>query len=719
MMEKIEQQNVISSLQEFGNLIIIDSSLNIIAVSGSVQSFTKMPIDQLLGSSFQHFLNTLWNGDYTKFLNTVNALIAKKIPSQVFAKKIRKSYYYFKLNLYKGLVYIEWEEQHRKHISVSRMNELGFLFDEIYTNNWNFLCKALHKLLKFERVFVLQVHETRQSRVIAEFLKTDGISLDEKEFAESFLPPESMSYFKSLPYRYIPDLTKINQKLYSLDPDIHLLCSQLAPPITLHKAYLKSIGVRAALFFPLYLEGQFWGLVVAHHSKAKKTDLQQRKLCTFVVQSAMSKFENLVKQGLIEQNHQLLEVENTLKQSLANNRTINCAMVQNMSLLSEMVHADGFGIYNQGDVFFHGDVPDIDLFYELVDYLQHTSHKTVFKDYNFRLNHGAHFSQRLPFAGLLCYTLGKDKDYYLIWFRREHISSIVQFEVNDQNGDDQVHTWEQSIHDSARPWDDNDLKFINNLQQTIQESIVSKATEKQLLTDELRTLNNELEMFTFSLSHDLKNPLSILKMGIQFLQSAGDTIASDKKDAWLRNLSGSITNIEDIIDNIVTISQSKTAAMAKDPIPMSYTIKKIFREAILLHGSPQCKPYFGRLLPLWGEKSALYQVFLNIINNAVKYSCYCVKPKIWIDSTMDEHRVCYSIKDNGIGIPSENLPHIFDIFIRANNAQSFHGTGVGLSLVKRIMDRLGGLIEIESTEGSGTTIKLYFPITSPFPASML
>lgn len=706
-------------LQGFGNLIVTDYGLTILALSESVQLFIKQDVSELLGTPLEDFLFTILGDKYEKFSRTLYALIDQRIPSQVFSQKLRNQYYYFKLSAYKGIVYIEWEEQHRKHIPVSRMNELGFLFDEIYINNWSYLCKALAKLLKFERVFILQVHETGQSSIISEYTRGNNIKLSGTEFDQSFFPSSSLTYYKSLPYRYNPHVTATKQKLYTLDPTIHLLCSQLISMPKLHEIYLKSIGVQAALFFPLYLEGQFWGLVIAQHHKAKKIDLQQRKLCTFIVQSAMSKFENSFKQDLIEQNQQLQEAEATLKQSLVNNKTINCAMVQNMDLLLQMVNADGFAIYNQGDVFFSGITPDVDQFYELIKYLQLHSNKTIFKDYNFRLQHGANFSSPLPFAGILYYTIGKDKDYYLIWFRKETISSIVQLEVYEQAGQDYIKTWEEPICDSAQPWDETDLKFVHSLQNILQDSIVSKATEKQLLTDELQTMNNELEMFTFSLSHDLKNPLSILKMGLQFLSNSGHAISIDKKNEWLKNLRGSVGNIEDIVDNIVQINQTKSSAMVKDPVPMSYTIHKICKEGMLLHDCNHCELKLGTLLPLWGEKSALYQIFLNIINNALKYSQMRKQPILWIESSMDEKQVCYMIKDNGIGIPAKTLPHIFDIFIRASNVHSVQGSGIGLSLVKRIMERLGGLIEIESVEDQGTTVRLYFPIVSPFPSTML
>lgn len=718
---KSEHQQIYNNnpLQSFGHLIITDYKLQIQAISESALSFSPLPPNELLGSSLEIFLLSLLGKKYKKLNKKLFSIISKRIPNQFFSTKINHQLYYFKLHAFKGHVYIEWEDQQRKHLPLSRMNELGFLFDDTFISNWNHLCKALLSLLKFERVFTLQIYETGQSCVIAEHRNGNEITLKGKEFDRSFLPSALTTYYNSLSYRYVPSLNDSKQQLYTIDPDITLLCSQLMPMPQLHERYLKSIGVKSALFFPLYLQGEFWGLVIAQHPQERKVDLHQRKLCTFIVQSAMSKFENKFKQGLIEQSEQLQESENTLKQALAHNKTLNCAMVQHMELLQAMAQADGFAIYDQGDVYFSGLTPNIDLFNELIQYLQENCTKTIFKDYNFRLQHGMHLSQPLPFAGLLYYTLGKEKNYYLVWFRKEKISSIVQFEEYEIEGKSQIKTWEQSIYDSALPWDENDLKFINLLQQIIQESIVSKATEKQTLTDELKILNNELEMFTFSLSHDLKNPLSILKMGLQFLRTAGHNLSNEKKEEWLKNLSGSVSNIEDIIDNIVNLNRSKSSTLAKDPIPMAYTIQKICKESVMIYNAPHCKIKLGQLLPVWGEKSALFQVFLNIINNAIKYSRERKQPILTIDSEMDDLQVCYLINDNGIGIPSEYLPTIFDIFVRASNANTVEGTGVGLSLVKRIMERMGGSIEIDSVEAEGTTIRLYFPIVSPFPITMM
>src|SRR5690606_24111448 len=115
------------------------------------------------------------------------------------------------------------------------------------------------------------------------------------------------------------------------------------------------------------------------------------------------------------------------------------------------------------------------------------------------------------------------------------------------------HIWEESIRDSAIPWDESDLSFVESLHRIVNEAIIYKTKEKSLLTEELLAMNNELEMFTFTLSHDLKNPLSILKMGLQFLEVSDHNLTAEKRMHWYKNLLGSILNIEDIINNIVTV----------------------------------------------------------------------------------------------------------------------------------------------------------------------
>ncbi|HAU55743.1 MAG TPA: hypothetical protein DCW66_21665, partial [Sphingobacterium sp.] len=225
------------------------------------------------------------------------------------------------------------------------------------------------------------------------------------------------------------------------------------------------------VFFRICIDDDFWGLVVAQHNEKRVVDLQQRKLCTFAIQAATSKYESHVKQNLLERTELLKLAEEELKKSLSENKMVNCALIQHMDILTQLVDADGLAIFNQGDVFSYGQSPPKAQFYELIQFLQKHTDKALFKDYNFRLNHQENFKEKLGFAGLMYLKVGLENDYYIVWFRRENSSQVMQMELKEeQDGKKQLKIWEDTRYDVAKPWNDAEINFVLRLNQIIKES---------------------------------------------------------------------------------------------------------------------------------------------------------------------------------------------------------------------------------------------------------
>lgn len=711
-------------LQGFCFLIAVDTDLNILGISENALSLIQKTESEIVHTHIKEYYFLAFPHLVKKHYSLLQRFITEKLPKQIVLDPIDETYYYFSVSKTDKIIYIEWEEQTKNQISGSEMTGLGFLFDRSYFHDWTIVCKTICDLLEYDQAVVFGISDDGKGKAIAEYSVNGTLEYFGKELSSLVYSPEVSAYYQSLSYRYNPNFNSQKQSFYFIEEDLDLLCSQLARTPELHALYLQHKGVHSLVTFPLFLDQEFWGIIAVYANEARTVDRQRRKFCSFIASNAMRKYENTIKQSRLEYKEQFTHVNKIVETALNEMKTVNCAMASHMDLLSSTMKADGMAIFYHGDLFHHGLTPSENQLIQIVDFLQNQVDKRIFKDHNFRLNRQKYVDEKLPFAGMLGYCVDTEKEHYLLWFRKEHISTILDLNVFYEKKDvvktekEKLYI-EKKITDSALPWEENEIYFVENLHQIITQSIISKNKEREKFTENLKSFNNELEMLTHTFSHDLKNPLSILKMGVQFLNNPTRKMSFEKQKTWYKSMLESIENIETIINNTVILSESRIMHFIKEPIPMASKIHNICKEACLIYKAENCQFHFGPLSPIWGEKSALYQIFLNIITNAVKYSSFVPHPQVWIHSIRNDKKIIYTIRDNGIGIPSEYIPLIFEKFYRAENTEKFEGMGIGLALAKRIVERLEGSIHIESEEDKGTIVTLEFPLISEFPSSMI
>lgn len=227
------------------------------------------------------------------------------------------------------------------------------------------------------------------------------------------------------------------------------------------------------------------------------------------------------------------------------------------------------------------------------------------------------------------------------------------------------------------------------------------------MQQEQLSFNNDLETLTHSLSHDIKNPLAIAKMGIDYLKKQKDDPSFNSLQ-WHEMIAQALINVENIINQTAQLSAARSFANVQNTHCLTAKIPAWCEDIKLLHPTFTGDIRLGQLLPTYGDIGAIYQIFINIIGNAVKYTSQVHHPEIAIYSEQIDKGVVYFIKDNGIGIPASELSKIFCVFTRASNTTNHNGTGIGLCLAKRIIERYGGSINVSSTEGKGTLVRLFF-----------
>jgi light-regulated signal transduction histidine kinase (bacteriophytochrome) len=266
-------------------------------------------------------------------------------------------------------------------------------------------------------------------------------------------------------------------------------------------------------------------------------------------------------------------------------------------------------------------------------------------------------------------------------------------------------TYIENIKGKATPWKNRDVIAAKRVVAAILETTYSQFRKVQELNDELRNLNEELDSFSYTISHDLGTPLTVMKLNAQLLERAHHDNPEVRKRVG--SILAEIVGMESMMRGVLELSKAKSTEIELKELETASTIRKICLDAQLTI-SETTEVVIGKTPNVLADETMMRQVFLNIIGNAVKYSSKSANPKIEIHGREEGDKVIYSVKDNGIGIPAKDQAKMFKIFSRMENAKGFQGNGVGLSIVFRIMKRLGGDISYESTAEKETVFKLTF-----------
>ena len=156
------------------------------------------------------------------------------------------------------------------------------------------------------------------------------------------------------------------------------------------------------------------------------------------------------------------------------------------------------------------------------------------------------------------------------------------------------------------------------------------------------------------------------------------------------------------------MSKAKKSEIVLKEIETRPIIDKIVQDVLMYYSAEETNVEIENIEHVFADKTMVFEVFQNVIGNAVKYSSTQEFPKVSIKSEIVDDKVIYQISDNGIGIKKDDHDKMFKLFSRMSNTGNIQGNGVGLSIALRMMNRMDGDINFESKEGEGTTFVLSF-----------
>ena len=236
--------------------------------------------------------------------------------------------------------------------------------------------------------------------------------------------------------------------------------------------------------------------------------------------------------------------------------------------------------------------------------------------------------------------------------------------------------------------------------------LARRVSERSL---ELEAANKELEAFSYSISHDLRNPLNAIIGFSQLLTECYGHSMDLKAQQMLRQISQTGERMEQLITDLLRLSRLGRQELAKECVNTVSLVRQIIEDLQVDQLNSRIEIRIEELPDCFADPSLLRQVFVNLLSNAVKFTRKKKKPIVRVGYRRLEGEHLYVVQDNGVGFDTKYADRLFGPFQRLHGGNDFEGTGVGLSIVKRIVSRHGGRIWAEAEVGLGATFYFTLP----------
>ncbi|MCE2696989.1 MAG: ATP-binding protein [Nostocales cyanobacterium LE14-WE4] len=588
------------------------------------------------------------------------------------------------------------------------------------------IVQEIRKITRFDRVLLYKFGENEDGSVIAEE-KIDTLeSYLGLHYPESDIPRPARELFLDNSLRIIPDTKfQLSAELFPKNhpvsgKPIDLTNSILRSAAPCHIEYLHNMGVGASLTISLIKDKKLWGLIACHHQSPKYISYELRKACEFLGRVIFTEISALEETEDCDYQISLLNIKSQLVEYMAQKKDFVDGLIQNKINLLNLTKAEGAAIYFSGKYTLIGNTPQEEELNSLVEWLKSNIVDEVF--FTNSLPHiyppAANFKNIA--SGLLAISLSPQS--YILWFQPEVIQTVnwggnpnLSFSVDKSAGIEKLSPrksfklWVETVRLTSLPWQSVEIKVALELRKSIINIILRQSDELAKLAQHLERSNAELKKFAYVTSHDLQEPLNQVTNFAQLLEMRYKSELDTDGKEFIGYVIEGVTLMQMLIDDVLEYSKVDTSRIAFQVTEVETTFELALNslsQRIAQIGATITHDPFPTVM---ANSTQLIQVFLNLIGNAIKFrSSQPLKIHIGVQRQEDEW--LFSVQDNGIGIDPQFSDRIFIIFQRLHTREEYPGTGMGLTICKKIIECHGGRIWIDSQVSHGTTIYFTIPV---------
>ncbi|AHF99643.1 histidine kinase [Halostagnicola larsenii XH-48] len=242
--------------------------------------------------------------------------------------------------------------------------------------------------------------------------------------------------------------------------------------------------------------------------------------------------------------------------------------------------------------------------------------------------------------------------------------------------------------------------------------VTQRNRELQQVRAQLERSNERLEQFAYAASHDLEEPLRMVTSYLSLLEDRYGDELDEEGEEFIEFAVDGADRMKSMIDALLEYSRVETRGEPMEPVDLADVLATVTKNLEIQIAESDATIELEELPRVMGDRGQLQHVFQNLLSNALEYS-EDEPPRVTVSASRDDSMWIVSVQDNGIGIPRESQEDIFEVFERLHTREEHAGTGIGLALCKRVVERHGGDIWVESEPGEGSTFSVSLPTVGP------
>jgi two-component system, chemotaxis family, sensor kinase Cph1 len=592
-------------------------------------------------------------------------------------------------------------------------------------------CEQIKQLTGLDGVMAYKFHQDGHGEVVAECKDEEWPKYLGLHYPASDIPAQARAIFLENWIRMIPDRDYVPSRLISAATSgapLDLGRSLLRSVSPVHIEYLRNMGVRASLTLSLISEGRLWGLIAGHHYRGPLHVSAGRRAVAELVARLTSQ------QLAIREQEEIAGVRDR-------GRKVLLELVRNMKAASEL--ADGLTgqSHDARDLLGCGGAavalpgggwkrigatPAREQLEQLATWLdQRDEDSQVFSSDGLALEYpqAADFSHCA--SGLLALRIPKGRGNYILWFKPEIIRTVSW--AGDPNKPVAVESssvrlrprtsfdvWTETVRMKSLPWMRWEIELAEALGSAAAGIDLQRQFERELQARAAAEwANDQKEQLLAMVSHDLKNPLHSLMVGITLVQRTLPADPPGKVSTVLRGMQRSLQRMGHLIDDLLSLARLESGSIALEV--KSQSAAALLADTFdLLQPIAVDKGVQLEIAPdsladcrLQCDRERVLQVLSNLVGNAVKFTPGGGNVRCRLSKAGRE--ACFSIADTGPGIAQEHLSYVFDRFWQAQQTRRL-GTGLGLSIAQGLVVAHGGRIWVESGSGQGSVFHFTLPL---------